>query len=250
MRHFIGQVVREVIDLVYPGVCCACGSACDGGEFLCHGCGAQLDHLAHESACPRCARPVVSTGAPCPWCRGRGLYPFNQIVRLGKFVDPLKNLIHQMKYHRRWPLAELLADRLLSEERTKNLLERADVILPVPLHWSRQIGRGYNQAAVMAEALSRRCKIKLAQPLKRIVNTASQTAAHSPTARRENVKDAFGPAKAKAIVDRHVVVVDDVMTTAATLQAVGRELKAAKPASLSAIILAVADAKHADFELV
>jgi ComF family protein len=238
------------VDLVYPGVCCACGSACGGGEFLCLGCGAQLDHLASESACPRCARPVVSTGAPCPWCRGRGLYPFDKIVRLGKFVDPLKKLIHQMKYHRRWGLAELLTDRLLAEERTKNLLERADVILPVPLHWSRQIGRGYNQAAVMAEVLSHRCKLKLLHPIKRTVNTASQTVAHSATARHENVKDAFGPAKAAGIVDRHVIVVDDVMTTAATLQAVGRSLKAAKPASLNAIILAVADPKYADFELI
>jgi ComF family protein len=245
---FLPQIIRDVVDFVYPGRCAACAADCNGGDFLCHGCSAGLDHLATETACARCAGPVVSTGAPCPWCRGEGIYPFDGIVRLGKFADPLREIIHAMKYRRRWPLAQSLADRLMTVDRVTNLLSQADVVIPVPLHWTRHISRDYNQSEVLANQLARRTNLPLVRAVKRIRATPSQMAIHSRTVREENVRGAFSVRKSRQITGKRVVFVDDVMTTGATLQAAARALKQAKPASISAIVLAVADPKGQNFQ--
>jgi predicted amidophosphoribosyltransferase len=100
---------------------------------------------------------------------------------------------------------------------------------------------------VLAAALARRCGLKVARPVRRIRRTVSQTTIGSRTVREENVHGAFAARSGRSIAGKRVVVVDDVMTTAATLQAVGRALKPCAPAEMSAIVVAVADPKGHDF---
>jgi predicted amidophosphoribosyltransferase len=90
---------------------------------------------------------------------------------MGPFRDPLKRLIHQMKYHHRWPVAETLADRMVNQPRIRELLDNTDILVPMPLHWARQIGRGFNQADALAKRLSQRTGILLARPITRLRNT-------------------------------------------------------------------------------
>ena len=200
------------------------------------------------AACERCAKPLAQAGDPCPHCSGRGLYPLERIVRLGIFDDPIKHLIHQAKYHRRWPLAEFLADRLLEQERVKALLTETDVLVPVPLHAWRHISRGYNQADVMARRLAWCCRLKLASPVVRLRNTETQTHLHSLEKREENIRDAFGLIDAKPVRGKHVVIIDDVVTTGATLKEVARTVRDGEPASICAIVVAVADPRRRGFE--
>ena len=207
-----------------------------------------MDRLEDSPACPRCAAPLAEEGAPCPWCLGKGLHPFQRIVRLGVFHDPLKDLIHKMKYNRQWPVGELLAHRLWEHEPAQALLKCADRIVPVPLYRWRQVERGYNQAEVIARRLVQLSGNSLAQPAVRLRNTPTQTEFHSRAKRVENLRDAFGLTRPQDIFARHVVVVDDVMTTGATLQSLGRVLRQAAPASLSAIVLAIADPRGRDFQ--
>jgi ComF family protein len=244
------RLLRDVVDFVYPGRCAACAAECDGYAFLCHSCAAKLDHLADQPACARCAAPVVSKGAPCPWCRGTGIYPFKTIVRLGRFDEPLKEIVHAMKYHRRWPLAESLAERLEEEPRVRELLQDADVLVPVPLHWARQIGRGYNQADVLACALGRRFGLNVVRPVRRARRTVSQTGLLSRAAREQNVHGAFAGRRAGAVAGKRVVFVDDVMTTGATIQAAARAIVPMKPQSISALVAAVADPRGRDFQAI
>lgn len=144
----------------------------------------------------------------------------------------------------------MLADRLLEQERVKGLMSETQVIVPVPLHRLRQVARGYNQAEVTARRLARRCRLPVARPVIRLRNTESQTNMTSAAQREENMRDAFALVDPKPVRGRHVVVVDDVMTTGATLRAVARALRPAKPASLCAVVLAVADPKGRDFKAI
>lgn len=237
----------HVLDFCYPPACAVCEEA--AVSLFCPTCAAALRALQDERFCERCSRPL-GEGAACAFCHGRGLRPIERIVVLGRFDDPLKHVIHLMKYHHRWPLAESMADRLLESEAVKGLLTETDRLVPVPLFRWRRFARGYNQAEVIARRLGRRCRIRVVHPAIRWRHTETQTHLHSRAARAANLRDAFLLVRPKTITGRHVVLVDDVVTTGATLQALARALLPAKPASICAIALAVADSHRRHFERV
>lgn len=194
--------------------------------------------------------PIPEPEAPCAHCFGDGLRPLDQVARFSIFVDPIKDLIHRMKYHRSWNIGEHLADLMLEQPRIRALVQDAEVIVPVPLHPLRQISRGFNQADVIAHRLRRaRRGLKLAHPAARLKHTESQTHL-ARTSRIENLRDAFGLVSDRAIREKRVLVVDDVMTTGSTLQSFARCLKQAEPASINAVTVAIADPKNRDFSLI
>jgi ComF family protein len=194
--------------------------------------------------------PLATRGAPCPHCLGKGVHPFDQIIRLGVFDDPLRHLVHQIKYHGRWALAEFLADRLGAHEPAQTLLARADVLVPVPLYPWRQVSRGYNQADLLARRIGKHGHIKVARALIRLQNTETQTHIHSREHRYENLRDAFGLLRPRPVRGKHVVIVDDVMTTGATLTWAARTIADAQPASISAMVIAIADPRRRGFETI
>ena len=243
------QLARDVIDFCYPGICAACRATADPRQTLCDACTAKLGELESAAACPQCAMPLAQVGSPCPFCKGKGIAHYESVLRLGVFENPLKDLIHFLKYQRRWAAGDFLAERLLAKAEVRSLIRSADVLVPVPLHPLRHFTRGYNQAGVVARFLAKELNKPIARPLKRIRNTESQTNLRSRQKRVENLKDAFGLRSAKAVHEKRVLVIDDVMTTGATLQSVARALKAAEPAALDALVIAVADPKHRDFEV-
>src|SRR5439155_4371835 len=106
------RLLAHMLDFAYPGACAACESSCDGDALLCPDCTAQLNELADAPSCEWCAMPLPAHGAPCPYCFGKGVPHFDRVIRLGIYEHPLKQIIHHLKYHRRWPLGEHLADRL------------------------------------------------------------------------------------------------------------------------------------------
>jgi ComF family protein len=243
------SLVQDVANFVYPPCCVSCRVGAGDAAF-CSTCEGELAALATASACDRCAAPIPD-GSACPQCGGAGIHPFGKIVALGAYRDPLRKTIHGMKYHRRWPVAEILADQMLAQERVRQLLDETDVLVPVPLHWSRQILRGYNQADCLARRLAQyRLSLRVAYPIVRLKNTASQTVVRSIADRDANLRFAFGLVDAKAVRGKRVTLVDDVITTAATLKAAARAMEEADLAAINGVVLAVADPKRRDFQVV
>jgi len=243
-------ILSRVMDFCYPGSCAVCQQDAPGAEPICAACDGDLRLLEMAPACDRCAMPLPRHEAPCPYCDGKGLPHFECVLRLGVFEDPIKHLVHHAKYHHRWPLAEFLAERLFARERVKGLLTETQVLVPVPLHVVRHVRRGYNQAEVIARRLKSLARLKIAFPAVRLRNTETQTHMTSQAKREENLRDAFALVRPSSIRGQHVVVVDDVMTTGATLRSFARCLRDAAPASLSAIVIAIADPKQRGFETI
>lgn len=239
-------VLRDVFDLCLAAQCAACEAPATG-NFLCVQCNARLETLATAPACERCAMPMPMRDSPCPHCRGKGVPHFKTIVALGRFEEPLKGLIHRMKYHRQWPIAEHLADRIGQKNRAIEEIGLADRIIAVPLHPLRQFQRGYNQAEVIARRLRRS---EIIRPIRRRRNTPTQTHLHSHEKRFENLRDAFSLTDPESVAGKRILVIDDVTTSGATLQSIARTLAPAKPRSLHALVLAIADPKGRHFESV
>jgi ComF family protein len=240
----LGRLLSGAVELCYPSACLRCEKIAEGK--LCIDCEAELQATINRSRCDYCARPLVA-GSECPYCQGRGIYPYERIATIGVFESALKDLIHSMKYHRRWGIGEELAERFAATPSASDILQSADVLVPVPLWRWRQVRRGYNQADVIASRLARQFNKHVSRAVVRTRPTASQTEFRSGSKRIDNVRGAFRLRNAKIVTGKRIVVVDDVMTSGATLKEVGRMILEAEPAELCAIALAVADPRGRGF---
>lgn len=244
---FVTRAARDLLDLCYPRTCAVCEQPSEHLHF-CTTCDQALTKLQEQPFCDRCAAPLATTGAPCPFCSGKGFRRIDRVARLGNYEDPLRSLIHNMKYGGRWPIAEVVAERLLEVETAKALLQETQLLVPVPLHRLRQIARGYNQADVVARQLQQLCGIRVAHPATRVLNTHTQTHLHSRAQREDNLKHAFALLDSAAVRGKDVTIVDDVLTTGATVTSLARAIAKGKPASINVLVLAVADPKGRGFE--
>ncbi len=242
--------VSTIAEFCYPSICCVCDRAAPPGWRWCDACESELAKLQFAPACDVCAMPLSEHLAPCPYCQGNGLRPFDRIARLGIYASPLKDLILRVKYHNDWPLAERLADRLAGQDSVRAILDDTDVLLPVPLYWTRQAKRGFNQAETIAKRLARYSTAKARQSVIRIRNTPTQTMLHKRAQRLENLRNAFGTIHPAQIEGKRITLVDDVITTAATLQTLAREVRGHQPASIKVIVVAIADPKGRAFETI
>lgn len=192
--------------------------------------------------CRRCGDPlpswrVISVEAGvCPRCRRRSS-ALTESRAIGPYEGSLRAIVHAFKYGGCRSLARGLGARL--RESAAGLLGNADIVVPVPLHRSRRRGRGFNQARELARHLG----LPLVDALRRTRATPSQTDLPA-AARHGNVRDAFALARrqlpwlALNVEGLRIVLVDDVSTTGATIEACARVLRAAGAADVSAVTAA------------
>jgi ComF family protein len=175
---------------------------------------------------------------------------------MGLYDDPVRTLIHAMKYQKAWVVAEYLTERMVeAREDARQLLSECDALVPVPLHFTRQLARGYNQAELIAQRLRRFSRplrphrIPVVAGLARVRATETQTHFHSQAQREQNLREAFALVLADgAIRGKSLVLVDDVMTTGATLRSAARELRMGGAKRVCAFVLTVADPRGRGFE--
>lgn len=223
-------------DLFFPPHCFFCGTShleLRPEFFLCSPCLSELTTLP-DHVCRRCAVPLpasLGTAMECPNCHDES-FNFSESVTLGLYADQMREAILKMKKPTQEPLTmtmgHLLADRIIQYQFESPL----DIIVAVPMHWSRRIRRGINQSELLASAVSHRLKIPVSDRLLTCCRNIKKQATLSQTERQTNVRNAFRVSRGYDIQDARVLVVDDVMTTGATSNEIARVCRKAGAASV------------------
>jgi competence protein ComFC len=233
--------LQSLNHLLWPAVCVNCKqSICEIDNTLCKDCWDELLFCTAGDYCRRCGRDAsryAVVDGDCPDCQGKQIH-FDQIARSGVYGDALQQMILSFKKGRTELDSTLgfLANSALQGSGFTNDIE---IFVPVPLHWSRRLIRGYNQSLVLAKKL-KHPKAEINTDLVRIRRTKSQPTMASPSARARNVAGAFAVRKGHNFAGRKICLVDDIKTTGATLNECARTLKEAGASKVFALVLAVA----------
>jgi len=225
------QIFDDMFSLLYPRICLACGKNIRSHEeAICLACQYKMPktnfHQDREN--PFTERFWGRVRVNC----GSSFYYFG---KGGK----VQQLIHNLKYNHK-PEIGIRLGHLYGKTLGKSLFFRqADVIVPVPLHPIKKRTRGYNQSAKFAEGLSESMQIPWSEALIRTEMTETQTK-KDRLARFENVKDAFEIADSKFVADKHILLVDDVITTGATIEACALKILEIPGTKVSVVTIAFA----------
>jgi ComF family protein len=246
MNSALARLGGGIGDVIFPRSCVHCrglvelpGGGADGFRHLCPKCVTQLEFV-RPPHCTTCGHPyfgVVEGERMCPHCQG-----LDPAFREGRtavlFKGPARSLVIELKYRRG---LHVIVDMAEIFRRSPHVLElvRGAMLVPVPLHPRKGRERGYNQAALLAEALVQVAGegTRLAPLLRRAADTASQTAFDRRT-RMANLKNAFALVRGATLnPTHHYILVDDVFTTGSTLNSCARVLRRAGALNLDVVTL-------------
>jgi len=213
--------MRAILDWLLPRTCLLCGAAGDDDLDLCAACRCDLPWLT--AACPRCAEPLP-VAALCGPCQ---LHPppFRAATMPLRYEAEVERLVQSFKFHRQLAAGRTLA-LLLAAHLERTAVPLPEALLPVPLNRRRLYRRGYNQAALIARILSRRFRLPVVTGGLHRTRATTPQSELAKSARRQNVKGAFA-CRSGTHLPRHVALIDDVVTTGATVAECARVLKRA-----------------------
>lgn len=237
-RSALAIVSQRLLDIALPNLCAACRAPV-ASEGVCASCWSKLSFIAP----PFCAR----LGIPFAYDSGPGLLSEEAIAdppayararAAVRYDEVASALVHGFKYQDRTDLAPMLG-RWMARAGTE-LLDDADLIVPVPLHWRRGWGRRYNQSGALATAIGKLSQVAVSGEILKRIRPTTQQVGLSRTERAKNVQGAFRvPDHRKADVKgRRIVLVDDVLTSGATVDACARALLRAGAADVDVLVFA------------
>jgi ComF family protein len=234
----VRRLGRSALDLLFPPLCAQCRAPVGEPCSLCSACWRAIAFL-DGPACAQCGYPFDFDPGPGTLCGGCLARPpaFDKARAVMRYDDKSRDLILAFKRADRLDLAPAFANWLARAGRA--LLEETDLIVPVPLHRARLWQRRYNQSALLAQALA----VRTGRPaelflLERVRRTPSQGEMPSAKARRRNVLGAFRVVNRTLLSGKTVLLIDDVYTTGATLEACARALKRRKAKRILVLTLA------------
>jgi len=238
LANGVRAIFRVAVDVGLPQLCASCREPV-GSDGLCPACWSKLSFIAP----PYCER----LGIPFAYDPGPGVLSMEAIAdppayyrarAAVRFDDVARTLVHALKYGDRLDLAPMMGRWMATAGRS--LTAEADAIIPVPLHWRRYWARRFNQSALLAEAIAKASQVPLVLgALKRVTATPQQVGL-SQSARTLNVQGAFrlSPSGKAAVAGRRLILVDDVITTGATVDACARALLRAGAAEVNVLTFA------------
>ena len=231
LRNAAASAVSTSVDLLFPKRCVGCDIE---GAFLCEECGDDLP-LLEPPYCFICSQPGDLMVRLCRRCWERPLQ-IDGIRSAYCFEGAIRNAVHSLKYRNLRAMAPVLAG-LLADFVVSQGIE-ADLLVPAPLHPRRERSRGYNQSLLLARETGALLNVETSNDaLRRVQNTPSQASVSSEDERRANVVNAF-QASPGLVDGKRVIILDDVCTTGATLEACSLALKAAGAVSAQGLTLA------------
>lgn len=233
----MAQWLHDLLDLALPQHCLLCDNP--SPQLICGDCRLDLPHLSGP-CCQRCAHPLATATADklCGPCR-RNPPAVDETLAFFRYDAPIDTSIHALKFGHEVRLAKALADAGVELHQWRFAAESicsADAVMGIPLHQTRLCERGYNQAHEIARHLARRLRLPLiSNACEREQATTAQSHLHGDE-RRRNVRYAF--IAARPLAYRHIVLVDDVITSGSTMDACARALKAQGVLRVTAVALA------------
>jgi competence protein ComFC len=233
------RVGLTVLSLLYPPHCANCLGDTEAGEHLCDRCAAEAPRI-REPFCQQCSQPfagAISGDFTCSNCEDRAFH-FTCAISRYRSRGVVKEFIHRFKYERHFYLRHQLTTWLLEAMDDPRLaIDFPDLLVPVPLHRARYREREFNQSAVLATLLSRRIGIPVGDCLQRTRYTTTQTRLNRAE-RMENLRGAFCVRQTPPVSDRHLLLIDDVLTTGSTVDECSRVLLEAGAASVRVLTAA------------
>lgn len=225
------KTLRSALDFVFPRHCCACGKALSASEeVLCAACFVGLPRLRYSSFTENPLMRELSGSVPLE--RAMSLFVY-------KAGEPVSRVVYDFKYHHRPQTARYMGRMLAYELMPAGFFEGTDVLVPMPITRSRRRERGYNQTEELARGISSVTGIKTdARSVRRAAFKRSQTKLTAEE-RLENLRGAFKIESAERLEGRHVLLLDDVITTGSTMLSCAAAIKEAAPgAKISLLSLA------------
>ncbi len=233
LHRVISNLLSDLLGLLFPELCCGCNNPLYRGERdICTSCLYHLPYTdQHLHADNKTARKL--------W----GRIPFHSAMALLHFrkAGTVQELMHHLKYKNRKAVGIKLGAMLGEQLRKASLYQDVSLIIPVPLHRKKERSRGYNQSMCIAEGVAMVMEIPILEHcLVRKVDTSSQTR-KSRYKRYENMKDVFELKNPELVLGKNILLIDDVITTGATIEACAIVLQQAAIGKLSIAAIAFAD---------
>ena len=230
------------LNLVFPPACAACHLSLEPGTLLalCSPC--QQEFVDTRPACSRCGLkvPAEFESTSCPQCRDLRLR-FTRVLRLGQYEGGLRSAVLRIKRPHERALAVALGDALGENFAVQLSQQMPEVVIPVPMHWTRRAWRGTNCPHIIAGRLASRLGIPLAAHLLVRSRRTAPQATLSPNKRRANVRGAFRVHSHRDLPGARVLLVDDIMTTGATLNEAAKVLAKAGAGEITVAVVARAE---------
>src|SRR5579872_281190 len=237
-RGVWSQAAKLALNVALPTLCVACRDPVEG-EGVCALCWTQLSFIA-PPFCPRLGIPFVYDPGPEMLSMEAIANPpaYARACAAVRYDDVARTLVHALKYQDRTDLAPAMGRWMTRAGR--QLLDEADALVPVPLHWRRGWSRRYNQSGALARVIERQSGVPLATEALRRIRPTEQQIGLSRTQRASNVQGAFkvAPDRLHLIAGRRVVLIDDVLTSGATVDACARALLRAKAKAVDVLVFA------------
>lgn len=245
---FLRRLPTTLLDAAFPNACLVCRTWIAGSlRSLCDSCEDETERIRAAPFCRRCGRTIPAISQLETGCRGCGseqTWNVAEVARVGSYDDSLKTLVLAVKYAGNQRAATLLSRWLADAIAATDWGDTINALVPVPMHWKRRLQRPCNHARQLATLTGKHLRRPVIPAVSRIRYAPSQTVLRVRSRRFDNVKGCFGPGRRfsengnSSIAGKTVCIIDNFLSSGATLYEVAKEVRKAGAKRIYAAIVA------------